>query len=119
MHIDGNAIFSPCPFGILLRRIRLSVNGRVAEWSIAHAWKACLPKGNVGSNPPPSAIFSRNAKKSGQNAGLDHFFGVKHGGKKRGKFFQGFFIRDELFRLHHAFRNGIERGPDRRRLVVK
>ena len=29
--------------------------GWVAEWSIAHAWKACLPQGNGGSNPPPSA----------------------------------------------------------------
>ena len=29
--------------------------GWVAERSIAHAWKACLPKGNGGSNPPPSA----------------------------------------------------------------
>jgi Tfp pilus assembly protein PilF len=27
----------------------------VAEWSIAHAWKACLPQGNQGSNPCPSA----------------------------------------------------------------
>src|SRR5207302_314005 len=29
--------------------------GWVAEWSNAHAWKACLPQGNGGSNPPPSA----------------------------------------------------------------
>ena len=29
--------------------------GWVAEWSNAHAWKACLPKGNQGSNPCPSA----------------------------------------------------------------
>src|ERR1700719_3801138 len=28
--------------------------GWVAEWSNAHAWKACLPKGNQGSNPCPS-----------------------------------------------------------------
>lgn len=31
------------------------MNGWVAEWSNAHAWKACLPKGNQGSNPCPSA----------------------------------------------------------------
>ena len=30
-------------------------NGWVAEWSNAHAWKACLPQGNQGSNPCPSA----------------------------------------------------------------
>ena len=29
----------------------------MAEWSIAHAWKACLPQGNGGSNPPPSATL--------------------------------------------------------------
>ena len=29
--------------------------GWVAEWSNAHAWKACLPQGNQGSNPCPSA----------------------------------------------------------------
>jgi hypothetical protein len=28
----------------------------VAEWLKAHAWKACLPQGNVGSNPTLSAI---------------------------------------------------------------
>ena len=31
------------------------LQGWVAEWSNAHAWKACLPKGNQGSNPCPSA----------------------------------------------------------------
>ena len=30
--------------------------GWVAEWSNAHAWKACLPQGNQGSNPCPSAL---------------------------------------------------------------
>jgi hypothetical protein len=34
-----------------------SRNGWVAEWSNAHAWKACLPQGNQGSNPCPSALF--------------------------------------------------------------
>ena len=28
----------------------------MAEWLKAHAWKACLPKGNAGSNPAPSAM---------------------------------------------------------------
>src|SRR5207249_7233371 len=36
----------------LEREIRI---GWVAEWSNAHAWKACLPQGNEGSNPSPSA----------------------------------------------------------------
>ena len=32
----------------------------MAEWLKAHAWKACLPYGNEGSNPSPSSkIFSR------------------------------------------------------------
>ena len=29
--------------------------GWVTERSIVHAWKACVPKGTGGSNPPPSA----------------------------------------------------------------
>ena len=28
----------------------------MAEWSIAHAWKACKPHGFMGSNPIPSTI---------------------------------------------------------------
>src|SRR5947209_15095128 len=36
-----------------------AVRGWVAEWSNAHAWKACLPQGNQGSNPCPSAIARR------------------------------------------------------------
>src|ERR1700745_2462274 len=31
-------------------------NGWVTERSIVHAWKACVPKGTGGSNPPPSAV---------------------------------------------------------------
>ena len=44
-----------------------SKNGWVAEWSNAHAWKACLPKGNGGSNPSPSATsdFQSKLAKSG------------------------------------------------------
>ena len=30
----------------------------MAEWSIAHAWKACIPQGIGGSNPPLSAIIN-------------------------------------------------------------
>ena len=29
--------------------------GWVTEWSIVHAWKACVLKGTEGSNPSPSA----------------------------------------------------------------
>src|SRR6476620_7119780 len=32
--------------------------GWVTEWLIVHAWKACVPKGTGGSNPPPSAPAS-------------------------------------------------------------
>ena len=30
----------------------------MAEWSIAHAWKACKPHGFMGSNPIPSTTYS-------------------------------------------------------------
>src|ERR1043165_1165739 len=38
--------------------LTFALAGWVAEWSNAHAWKACLPKGNQGSNPCPSARTS-------------------------------------------------------------
>ncbi len=34
----------------------LAINGEVAEWLKALAWKACLLNGNVGSNPTLSAL---------------------------------------------------------------
>ncbi len=35
------------------------MNGEVAEWSKAHAWKVCIPhKGIEGSNPSLSANFN-------------------------------------------------------------
>src|SRR5947209_7795132 len=37
-----------------------AVRGWVAEWSNAHAWKACLPQGNQGSNPCPSVPPDRD-----------------------------------------------------------
>src|SRR5260221_14736110 len=45
----------PCGTRLLQHYCRPAENGWVAEWSNAHAWKACLPQGNGGSNPPPSA----------------------------------------------------------------
>ena len=33
--------------------------GWVTEWLIVHAWKACVPKGTGGSNPPPSVFSSK------------------------------------------------------------
>lgn len=30
----------------------------MSEWPIEHAWKACLPQGNEGSNPSLSAFHS-------------------------------------------------------------
>src|SRR5213079_2812116 len=43
--------------------------GWVAEWSNAHAWKACLPKGNQGSNPCPSAPAERTLSVLGRSPG--------------------------------------------------
>src|SRR5262249_20017330 len=37
------------------RSYHSSATGWVTERSIVHAWKACVPKGTGGSNPPPSA----------------------------------------------------------------
>ncbi len=37
--------------------IDFDLSGWVTEWSIVHAWKACVPKGTEGSNPSPSASF--------------------------------------------------------------
>src|ERR1700677_5170899 len=31
--------------------------GEMAEWLKAHAWKACVPQGTVGSNPTLSASY--------------------------------------------------------------
>src|SRR5438552_7403539 len=45
---------SPDELRVRVRRGRLF--GWVTEWLIVHAWKACVPKGTGGSNPPPSAI---------------------------------------------------------------
>ena len=29
----------------------------MSEWSNEHAWKVCIPRGIMGSNPIPSTIF--------------------------------------------------------------
>ncbi len=42
-----------------------SLRGWVAEWSNAHAWKACLPQGNQGSNPCPSASLASWFRRGG------------------------------------------------------
>src|SRR5439155_12980036 len=39
-------------------------NGWVTERSIVDAWKACVPKGTGGSNPPPSAMRVSHAGRS-------------------------------------------------------
>jgi hypothetical protein len=36
----------------------------VTERSIVHAWKACVPKGTGGSNPPPSAPLVERAREA-------------------------------------------------------
>ena len=40
---------------IVTRTQASSFIGEVAEWSKAHAWKACIPYGIEGSNPSLSA----------------------------------------------------------------
>ena len=35
----------------------LATLGEMAEWLKAHAWKACVPQGTVGSNPTLSASY--------------------------------------------------------------
>jgi hypothetical protein len=37
------------------RAVALNRPGEMAEWLKAHAWKACVPQGTVGSNPTLSA----------------------------------------------------------------
>ncbi len=36
--------------------------GEVSEWSIEHAWKACVLKGTAGSNPALSAKFRQQKR---------------------------------------------------------
>jgi hypothetical protein len=43
----------------------------MAERLKAHAWKACVPKGTVGSNPTLSAIQSAGAETSRLHPGTD------------------------------------------------
>src|SRR5919108_1726415 len=43
-------------FGTSVITITSTKLGWVTEWLIVHAWRACVPKGTGGSNPPPSAI---------------------------------------------------------------
>ena len=45
-----------CPWRIIKKEYLCPLKGEVAEWSKAHAWKACEPqKGSKGSNPFLSA----------------------------------------------------------------
>ena len=44
------------PFSDTLGNVEFEA-GEMAEWLKAHAWKACLPQGNQGSNPCLSAIL--------------------------------------------------------------
>lgn len=45
---------------LFLRRKILTRIGGMAEWFMAHAWKACLRKRIQGSNPCLSAILLDN-----------------------------------------------------------
>ena len=42
---------------MIIGRLNKKMNGEVAEWLNAHAWKACLRKRNEGSNPSLSASY--------------------------------------------------------------
>ena len=35
-------------------------HGEVSEWSIEHAWKACVLQGTAGSNPALSAFYHKH-----------------------------------------------------------
>src|SRR5437868_13754582 len=61
-HGDGyrNAHTGSCQFPLQqICGYNVAPTGWVTEWLIVHAWKACVPKGTGGSNPPPSAIVLR------------------------------------------------------------
>jgi hypothetical protein len=49
--------------GIATRRVCIPSFGEVAEWPMAHAWKACTLKGVVGSNPTLSANLEGAAER--------------------------------------------------------
>ncbi len=49
---------------LLLRHVcdyNVEPSGWVTERLIVHAWKACVPKGTGGSNPPPSVLLRARA----------------------------------------------------------
>ena len=51
------------PQGVLASGVspcKLLVQGEMAEWLKAHAWKACIPQGIQGSNPCLSATLLSN-----------------------------------------------------------
>ncbi len=50
------------PGPVQFRTMRL--RGGVPEWTIGHAWRACVPPGTVGSNPTPSASTVLGCDKS-------------------------------------------------------
>ena len=41
-----------------------ALNGEVAEWSKAHAWKVCIRKRIEGSNPSLSAKFRKGSERA-------------------------------------------------------
>jgi hypothetical protein len=49
--------------------VAVQKHGEMAEWLKAHAWKACVLKGTVGSNPTLSAIQSAVAETSRAHSG--------------------------------------------------
>ncbi len=51
--------------------------GGMAEWLKAHAWKACLPNGNEGSNPSPSSKTFKVVAMSDQRVYLDDIYASK------------------------------------------
>ena len=65
----------------LRRRARRGVNGQVAEWSIAHAWKACVresvPRVRIPLCPPPGPPL--DARSAGAGKYLRHCAALEPG----------------------------------------
>src|ERR1041385_1974543 len=53
-HVHDRARNRAKPSTIRITSRSRNWNGWVTERLIVHAWKACVPKGTGGSNPPPS-----------------------------------------------------------------
>src|SRR5205814_5182357 len=74
-HGDGyrNAHTGSCQFPLQqICGYNVAPTGWVTEWLIVHAWKACVPKGTGGSNPPPSVSLVSRARGAAWITGSDN-----------------------------------------------